>query len=142
MIEEALLLEIAHRAPDRRRRHAKPEPAGDGIRARGLGGLYISLDDRLENPALALSQLGGRHNSKRSNDFKNLSTRMRGSRGEAIPRVSSGSLPRRAPPSPPASIASPPRDRSLKRRSPWWCEDRDTHSLRRDFPASEAPILL
>ena len=53
MVEEPLLLQVAHGVADRGRRHAEPEPLGDGLAAGGLGRLDVGLDDRLEDVELA-----------------------------------------------------------------------------------------
>ena len=57
MKEIALVLQLAHDAPDGGRRHPEPEPARDRLAAGGLRSLDVGVHDGLENAQLALTQL-------------------------------------------------------------------------------------
>ena len=62
MVEQPLVLELAHDVAHRGRRHAQPEAMRDGPAAGGLRRLDVGLDDRLEDVELAGGEvLGGCH---------------------------------------------------------------------------------
>src|SRR5262245_4450752 len=59
MIEVALLLGIAHRVANRRRRQSEQMPLGDRAAARRLGGLHVRLDHGFEHAAFAVGERSG-----------------------------------------------------------------------------------
>ena len=83
MEEKPLLLQVAHRVADRRRRDAEPEPPRERPRSGRLGSFDVAADHRFEHAAFAPAELLGCHNFKASNDFGRVSSRRRGRRAAA-----------------------------------------------------------
>src|SRR5213078_3993928 len=59
VVEEALLLEVAHRVADSRRREPQLVPLGDSAAPRWFSGLHVGLDDGLEHLTLAVGKRRG-----------------------------------------------------------------------------------
>src|SRR6266849_1176185 len=96
MLEEALLLELAHGVADRGWGDAESVAAGDDPRAGWFRGLDVPLDHRLENAALPRRQLVcDGHKSKYANDFGDASRQRRVRPAAAIPWEYTGSSRRR-----------------------------------------------
>src|SRR5207248_3155511 len=115
MEEKTLLLQVAHRVANRRRRNAQAKATCQRPRAGRLGGLNVRLNDSFENATLALRQLlYTAHKFKCRNDFERQSRRLRASPGAASHSPSTAGD--RRPPVGPSRW----RSKSRKRRAPVW----------------------